>query len=251
MNEIKILIKAFVKESLSNRLAVILNFIVPIIFFIFSNSNFLFNGNDKFKQVYGSEMPYYWTYIIFTTVINLFVFGIISLKESGLFKSLFFIVGSKYKIVISLFITHLLFVFCEILSFDILVSIIFNIYNMKSFLIGLILSLIFTIPVAFCCLSLLFFKIQIKSANIIITMVIFLSFYLNNIKTNIKIIDSLILISPVRYLLTVSHTLLSIFNGNKINLFSVGTIIFITIIYIFIGAISLRVFDIRPITNRT
>ena len=103
---------------------------------------------------------HYWSYIVVTTVFNGFLINMVRLRESGFFKTLTYLVGSKYSIIVSNLLVQVLVVQMEILIFNLIVMIFIAPVSIITFLYGFLTTFLTTLLTAAMLSGFLLLKIK-------------------------------------------------------------------------------------------
>ncbi|GEO79629.1 transport protein [Companilactobacillus mindensis DSM 14500] len=111
-NEIA-MFKLQLRIALKENLIYFYTLIIPILM-VFINKNNDFQDNES--------LYLYWSYIVVTTVLNGFLLRIIKLRENGLLKILTYMTGSKFSVLLAIFLVQLLSIQLQILFFNLIVA---------------------------------------------------------------------------------------------------------------------------------
>lgn len=242
------LYKPLLIDTLSNKFVFIFNIVLPIGMFIISNSYLLLRTTNLSKTQIISGVSYYFSYIVFISVLNLMILPLIVYRESGYYKFLYFLTKSKWTLIISNLFVQFTFIILELLIFNIVVMIITHTLLWSLLLETELAALLLTVPVVLGSCVLLNFRIRIESASIVISFFIFLSFSIATLSSKNFIFDSLLLLNPIKYLSIGFNTISQLPSGISIN--TLLELLFVTIIYLVIGITSVAKYNIRPLIDR-
>ncbi|CAM4323407.1 hypothetical protein [Weissella hellenica] len=250
MNKVKALYKVYIVSSLNNKVVFMYNLLLPIVYLLATNLKYFFQPVQTTNQELINTASYFWAYIIIVTLLNMVTFEMLSERESGYFKELFFIVGSKWHILLADLLAQVTILVLEITLFNIVFLVIFRTINFGILLGGLLATLLLTIPVTCSSCIFLILKVKAQTAPIIETITLFGMFTLLGIKNENTLIKIVNLLNPVEYLAQNSNNISLLMLGNIPSGTYVIQFITITTFYILIGVWGLSKFTISPIENR-
>lgn len=146
--------KIQLKIALKERFYFVYTLIVPV-FMVFINKTQDFQDNES--------LYIYWSYIVVTTVFNGFLINIIRLRESGFFKTLTYLMGSKHSIVLSNILVQVIVIQSEIFLFNLTVTLLITHISLVTF----VYAFLATFLAAFLVMSMLsiFLILQVKQSS--------------------------------------------------------------------------------------
>lgn len=176
MNEIKALCKVYLVNTLSNKFVFLFNLVLPTIYFLYKNIRYLSQPKVAFSHQTMMVISYFWAYIIMVTLLNNVIVAIISQRENGFYKQLFFIVGSKWKILTANFLVQLVILNVELLIFNLVVIGVTHNFHISLLIAGMIATFSVAVPVTFISSLLFLLKVKIESINVLVTILLFVLF---------------------------------------------------------------------------
>ncbi|AYE37894.1 hypothetical protein D1B17_04315 [Companilactobacillus zhachilii] len=130
------MLKVQMRIALKERFYFVYTLLVPT-FMVFINKNQDFQDNES--------LYIYWSYIVVTTVFNGFLINIIRLREGGFFKTLSYLIGSRYSIVLANLLVQFFVIQVEIFLFNIVVTVFITHVSAATFLHGFLVSFLATL----------------------------------------------------------------------------------------------------------
>lgn len=149
--------KVQLKIAFKDKFYFVYTLIVPI-FMIFINKTQDFQDNES--------LYIYWSYIVVTTVFNGFLLNIIRLRESGFFKTLTYLMGSKYSIVLSNLFVQVVIIQLEILLFNLIVFLFIIKVSLMTFIYGFLATFLATFLVSAMLSGALLIRIRKSTFNL-------------------------------------------------------------------------------------
>lgn len=251
MNKIKSLYKVFMLDSLDSKFVFIYNLLFPIGFFLISCSKYFFSSKNFTNETLLHSLSFFWSYIIIVTLLNMVIFPTLTQREYGYYKEFYFITGSKWIIFFANFLVQITILLFEIFLFDGIASIVFRTFNLGIIIGGVLSACLLAIPVTLASSIFLVFKIKIASISIIETVSLLLLFSITNFNSHNWVLNTILLINPVKYLSQSSYFLSMMVLGKLPNFSTILQFSVVTFLYILIGIMSFSKFSIVPIENRS
>lgn len=230
MKQISALSKVFLSETLDNKFVFIFNLILPVVFFLTNNTQRVTKVLTEDFLI--EQLSLYWGYIIIVSILNSLILNVVIQKELGIYLEYTLISRSKYQVFIALALVKLGMIFAELLIFNGLVLVMFPKLGLIRLLEITFLGAVVSISVTSLFTVLLLLKVNDRTFSVLEIILIFAIFILDGIK---KIPEFIALINPLSYLRQIF-----------MNSGSLVTLLVVTLIYLIIGYISLKKFDVRP-----
>lgn len=250
MNEIKALCKVYLVNTLSNKFVFLFNLVLPTIYFLYKNIRYLSQPKVAFSHQTMMVISYFWAYIIMVTLLNNVIVAIISQRENGFYKQLFFIVGSKWKILTANFLVQLVILNVELLIFNLVVIGVTHNFHISLLIAGMIATLSVAVPVTFISSLLFLLKVKIESINVLVTILLFVLFLTINLPKSHTMGDLLSLLNPITYIVDTSYQLLLFFFNHVIQGAATVRLGIVTIIYLVIGWFAISKLTVHSIADR-
>ena len=250
MNEIKALCKVYLVNTLSNKFVFLFNLVLPTTYFLYKNIRYLSQPKVAFSHQTMMVISYFWAYIIMVTLLNNVIVAIISQRENGFYKQLFFIVGSKWKILIANFLVQLVILNGELLIFNLVVIGVTHNVHISLLIAGMIATLSVAVPVTFISSLLFLLKVKIESINVLVSILLFVLFITMNLPKSYAMGDLLTLLNPITYIVDTSYQLLSFFFNHVIQGAVTARLGIVTIIYLVIGWFAISRLTVHSIVDR-
>lgn len=250
MNDIKALSKVYLINMLSNKFVFIFNLLLPTIYFLYLNGKYWSRSQVTFDQSTNLVMSNFWAYIIIVTILNNVIIAIISQRENGSYKQLFFIVGSKWKILIAIFLVQLAVLNGELIIFNIMAMIVFHNFHISLIVAGILSATIIALPVAGISSILFLWKVKIESINLLVSVLLFGLFALSSVPESGSIINVFSLLNPVTYTVEMAFQILSLFANHMVSNQTILIWLLVTIIYGFIGWFSVSKLSVHSVIDR-
>ncbi|WP_255263130.1 hypothetical protein [Leuconostoc citreum] len=130
----------------------------------------------SFNEQTLAFLSYFWAYIILVTLLNNVIVAIISQRESGFYKQLYFIVGSKWQILSSQVSVHWFILNIELLLFNVVFMSVTNHWDMRIIFAAFLVSVIVSLPIILLSSILVLLPIKIESLNVLTSVLIFGAF---------------------------------------------------------------------------
>ncbi|WP_349546403.1 hypothetical protein, partial [Leuconostoc suionicum] len=193
----------------------------------------------------------FWAYIIFVTILNNVVVSLIVQREQGFYKQILFVVGSKIKVITSIFLVQLAIICVELSIFNVMVMIVVHQISFKLLFAGVAVALLSALPLTLVGSILLLFRIKIESVNILLGIILFGLFFIMSVPTSYSFTGLLNLFNPLSFVTEMSiQTQNMIFN---IGLVSAGIwlqMVIVSFCYAIIGVYSISKFSVNAIADR-
>lgn len=250
MNEIKALCKVYLVNTLSNKFVFLFNLVLPTIYFLYKNIRYLSQPKVAFSHQTMMVISYFWAYIIMVTLLNNVIVAIISQRENGFYKQLFFIVGSKWKILTANFLVQLVILNVELLIFNLVVIGVTHNFHISLLIAGMIATFSVAVPVTFISSLLFLLKVKIESINVLVTILLFVLFLTINLPKSHAMGDLLSLLNPITYIVDTSYQLLLFFFNHVIQGAATVRLGIATIIYLVIGWFAISKLTVHSIADR-
>ncbi|WP_349515028.1 hypothetical protein [Leuconostoc suionicum] len=235
---------------MSNKFAFVYNLLLPIIYFIYKNVN-LSSATNHFNATTAEALGNFWAYIIFVTILNNVVVSLIVQREQGFYKQILFVVGSKIKVITSIFLVQLAIICVELSIFNVMVMIVVHQISFKLLFAGVAVALLSALPLTLVGSILLLFRIKIESVNILLGIILFGLFFIMSVPTSYSFTGLLNLFNPLSFVTEMSiQTQNMIFN---IGLVSAGIwlqMVIVSFCYAIIGVYSISKFSVNAIADR-
>ena len=204
------------------------NLLFPTLFFIVNNVGQAENGISSEQLL--QQLTWYWGYIVIVSVSNLIILNVFSQKERGIFLEYSLIAGSKKRVFYALSLLQLGMILGELIIFNIVVKFIFPVVAVIELVQITLWALLLTIPIIAGVSVLLLFEMRAQTFSILSTVLIFLLFYLADIKGT-----GLLLLNPLKFL-----------QVGLISRQNWPSLLGIAFLYFAIGQISLNKLDPKP-----
>lgn len=250
MQDISALFKVYLWHLWGNKFAFIYNLIIPTGFFLYHNMNAKQPIAQHMTPDTLATLSFFWSYIIVVTLLNNLVVTLIAHRELGLYKQLFFIAGSKMKLITALFLVQLLLLNIEILLFNAIVFIISQHVSLAILLSGVGVSLISALPITLICSVLFLFKIKIESINILCGLLLFGLFFFTGLPTRASFHAGMILFNPINYVAEIAFQTLGLFYAQAVNGSIWTLLLLVSIVYAVIGTYAITRLTVQPLSSR-
>lgn len=249
MKKFLALYKVFLIDAFNDKFAFIYNLLFPAGFFLFSNWNRLFGtAKTLTSSQIMDHLLYYWAYIVFTTVLNSIIFVLINQRETGYFKSLYFIAGSRRILLLTELAVQGTVLLAEIFCFDLVAFLVFHTFAASVLFGSLFAALLMLIPVTMFTTIFLVLRIKTQSMVVISTVTVFAAFSLVAVDASNVVGKFLLAMNPIQYLAQGFVLLGTFFHSNGGA--PIMQFLIITLIYLAIGIWCLSKFDVNPIVDR-
>ncbi|WP_349546151.1 hypothetical protein, partial [Leuconostoc suionicum] len=204
-----------------------------------------------FNATTAEALGNFWAYIIFVTILNNVVVSLIVQREQGFYKQILFVVGSKIKVITSIFLVQLAIICVELSIFNVMVMIVVHQISFKLLFAGVAVALLSALPLTLVGSILLLFRIKIESVNILLGIILFGLFFIMSVPTSYSFTGLLNLFNPLSFVTEMSiQTQNMIFN---IGLVSAGIwlqMVIVSFCYAIIGVYSISKFSVNAIADR-
>ncbi|MBS1008229.1 hypothetical protein [Leuconostoc suionicum] len=251
MRDIMALCKVYMINIMSNKFAFVYNLLLPIIYFIYKNVN-LSSATNHFNATTAEALGNFWAYIIFVTILNNVVVSLIVQRERGFYKQMLFVVGSKIKVITSIFLVQLAIICVELSIFNVMVMIVVHQISFKLLFAGVAVALLSALPVTLVGSILLLFRIKIESVNILLGIILFGLFFIMSVPKFDSFTSGLLnLFNPLSFVTEMSIQIQNmIFN---IGIVSAGIwlqMVIVSFCYAIVGIYSISKFSVNAIADR-
>ncbi|WP_349546402.1 hypothetical protein, partial [Leuconostoc suionicum] len=193
----------------------------------------------------------FWAYIIFVTILNNVVVSLIVQREQGFYKQMLFVVGSKIKVITSIFLVQLAIICVELSIFNVMVMIVVHQISFKLLFAGVAVALLSALPVTLVGSILLLFRIKIESVNILLGIILFGLFFIMSVPKSDSFTGLLNLFNPLSFVTEMSIQIQNmIFN---IEIVSAGIwlqMVIVSFCYAIVGIYSISKFSVNAIADR-
>ncbi|MGY3743524.1 hypothetical protein [Leuconostoc inhae] len=250
MNDIRALSKVYVINLLSNKFVFVFNLLLPTIYFLYQNGKYWSRPAVSFSQSTNLVISYFWAYIIMVTILNNVIVAMIAQRENGFYKQLFFIVGSKWKILIANFLVQLAVLNGELIIFNVVVMTVFHNWHISLLLAGMLSAIIVSVPVALISSLLFLLKVKIESINILVSILLFGLFALINLPKSGSISHILSLLNPLTYTVETSFQTLSLFFNHTFDYSMILIWLIVTVVYGLFGWFGTSKLSVHSIIDR-
>ncbi|WP_294976628.1 ABC transporter permease [uncultured Leuconostoc sp.] len=250
MNDVRALCKAYVINLLSNKFVFVFNLLLPTIYFLYQNGKYWSRPAVTFNQSTNLVISYFWAYIIMMTILNNVIVAMIAQRENGFYKQLFFIVGSKWKILIANFLVQLVVLNGELIIFNVVVMIVFHNWHISLLVAGMLSATVVSVPVALISSLLFLLKVKIESINILVSILLFGLFALINLPKNGSISQTLSLLNPLTYTVETSFQTLSLFFNHTFDYSMILIWLIVTVVYGLFGWFGTSKLSVHSIIDR-
>jgi ABC-2 type transport system permease protein len=225
MNIILSYYKYNIKVLLQDKLPLIWSVLIPVVFL-------LFNQNSINNAI---ELRYWWTYIIITS----YIYGVgvysVTMKESGVLKTLFSVSYQPLGFFLANLFTQITYSFTCVFIFDIFSAVYLNISILEVLLYSFIM-IILSIPIAFISMVItLPKKIHVNSLSAIINILMMIFFISMSYESPINKVNPLLYYS----------NLIAVCFTDSIFIYTI-----ISSIFIVIGLLCINKFTVIPIERR-
>ncbi|MED0657794.1 hypothetical protein [Anoxybacillus ayderensis] len=226
----------FNKEVFYNKIAFFWTLIIPIIFIVFNNLDWLLKYPDY--STFRHNISFYWCYMILITAINGVGVSILILRDNGFLKMFKFIARTKTPIIVGRICSQWLFTVVNIVIFTVVSSLLFRqpIFSLLSAII--VIAFIAPLPVFLSFLWIGSLPYRQESVSPIFTILVFILIYLT--KFSLKEGDMFVLewLNPAVFILYLSKLVWTFdHNWNGRLIYQLLLAIFV---YVFIGVVSYR-----------
>lgn len=242
------LYRIFLINSFSNKIALMFNIIFPVIYFAISNTPALINNYTVSRNQLISGSAYYFSYIALTTILNSVIFAMIEYRDYGYYKVIYMVSNSKYLILVSQFLSQWTFLIVELFLFNLITTLIFKSFAYLGYLLltTIIAATVLVLPLTMGLYFLLTVKLKLQTYSIVITLIIFSSFMLSAIESKNKLLNLLLLCTPIKYLMTGYEVIMqSMFY--RVNLNALINLSIVILFYVLLGMIFIAKQNISTI----
>lgn len=209
--------KIQIRIALKERFYFIYTLIVPIIM-VFINKTQDFQDNEA--------LYIYWSYIVVTTVFNGFLINLIRLRESGFFKTLTYLIGSRHSIVLANLLVQFLVIQLEIFIFNLFVTIFITHISLVTFLYGFLVSFLAALLCSAMMSGLLLLKLKQEIFNLLISCFFIIGIVLLGMRPHGLLNYFLTLINPFQLIYELYNVhCSSVYEGIFLGLIAVGYLI--------------------------
>ncbi|WP_349546159.1 hypothetical protein, partial [Leuconostoc suionicum] len=204
-----------------------------------------------FNATTAEALGNFWAYIIFVTILNNVVVSLIVQREQGFYKQMLFVVGSKIKVITSIFLVQLAIICVELSIFNVMVMIVVHQISFKLLFAGVAVALLSALPVTLVGSILLLFRIKIESVNILLGIILFGLFFIMSVPKSDSFTGLLNLFNPLSFVTEMSIQIQNmIFN---IEIVSAGIwlqMVIVSFCYAIVGIYSISKFSVNAIADR-
>lgn len=250
MNDIKALCQVYLINMLSNKFVFVFNLLLPTTYFLYQNGNYWSRSSVSFSQSTNLIISYFWAYIIMVTILNNVIVAMIAQRENGFYKQLFFIVGSKWKILIANFLVQLAVLNGELIIFNVVVMTIFHNWYISLVLAGMLSAMIVAVPVALMSSLLFLLKVKIESINILVSILLLGLFALINLPESGALSNVINMLNPLTYIVETSFQMMSLLLNKTFDYRMVLTWVLVTAVYGVIGWFGTSKLSVHSIIDR-
>lgn len=244
-NEIVAISKLFVANLRYNKIALVFNLVFPTVYYLY---NYYSGGIDA--QNMTQQVVYFWTYIIFVSILNFMILPMITYRESGIYKQLWLIISRKNAIMLALFLVCMTVIALELIIFNLAVMVTSGAWQ-PELLISSLLTLILFGPINYMILTLLLvLKIVPESLSVLAAILIFILFYLVTLDSTNVGEQMLYMLNPVKYLLVASTWMLGLITGQGFDGLVTLQLVVVGVVMCAIGVFSLKNFNVKPLINQ-
>lgn len=237
--------KLFLSNLRYNKISLMFNLLFPTLYFFYVNPV----GNVKSQNIF-SNISFFWTYIIFVSILNFMILPVINYRENGTYKQLWLIVTNKNSIIVSTFIVYITIIMLELIIFNLTIMIFNHMWQSQLFIASLLLLLIFGIVIYMELMILLILKIKPETISILATILIFTLFSLIIINSDNFYLQIICMINPVQFLLVASKWIISIITGQGFMPVLMCQLFIVSMIMVIIGIFALKRFNINPLVKQ-
>lgn len=249
MREIKALCRIYFINMLSNKFVFIFNLLLPTGYFIFQNHRVI-GKRMSFNEQTLAFLSYFWAYIILVTLLNNVIVAIISQRESGFYKQLYFIVGSKWQILSSQVSVHWFILNIELLLFNVVFMSVTNHWDMRIIFAAFLVSVIVSLPIILLSSILVLLPIKIESLNVLTSVLIFGAFLFLKLPEGKLLQDVVTMFNPISYIAGTADELLLGFFHRAIASQFIWCWLIVTLIYSMVGYFSVSKFTVNAVAKR-
>ncbi|MFC6175905.1 hypothetical protein ACFQAV_03605 [Companilactobacillus huachuanensis] len=215
--------------AMKERFYFIYTLIAPIIM-VFLNKTEDFQDNEA--------LYIYWSYIVVTTVFNGFLINLIRLRESGFFKTLTYLIGSKHSIVLANLLVQFLVIQLEIFLFNLIVTLFITHVSAVTFVYGFLVSFLSALLCSAMMSGLLLLKLRQGIFNLMISGFFIIGILLLGLRPH----------GLLNYVLTIINPFQLIYELYNIHCSSFREIIFLSVIasgYLLMGGMIFKGISIK------
>ena len=245
------LYKIFLINAFSNKIALMFNIVFPVIYFAISNAPVLINNYTVSKDKLISASAYYFAYIALTTTLNSVILAMVEYRDYGYYKVIYMVTNSKYLVLISQFLSQWTFLIIELFLFNLITTLMFKSLAYLGYLLltTIIAAIVFVLPLTMGLYFLLTVKLRLQTYNIVITLIILLSFMVSAFEAKNEILNLLLLCTPVKYLMTGYEVIMQMM-FSRINWANLINLLLVILIYVLFGMIFIAKQNISTIFEK-
>lgn len=245
------LYKVFLINSFSNKIALMFNIVFPVAYFVISNFPVLTNKYTISKDQLTDGTAYYFAYIALTTILNSVILAMIEYRDHGYYKIIYMAANSKYLVLISQFLSQWTFLIVELFLFNLITILIFRSFDYLGYLLltTIVAALLLILPLTMSLYFLITVKLKLQTYNIVATLIIFGSFMLTTVETKNKLLNLLLLCTPVKYLMRGYEVIMQTL-FNRIDWTAVIDLLFVIVFYVLLGVFSIARQNISTIFEK-
>lgn len=243
------LCKAFLIDAKDSKLALVITLVLPSLLFAFNNLAYVRISVTSYDAVVKG-MSGYLAYIIFTGVWNLIVFQSTEMRETGALKQLTYATGSSQTVLFSNVVAQFSVLLTETILFSLLAQLITGVWDARLVAMTVISTVLFGVPTALLCLSVMRLHVRSQSINVVVTIVLVLLFSLNTVDFPDQRAQFLLTFNPVRFLQSGTIAIGGFLNGAMSYSMVFISLPAVTLVFVSIGAVCLRHVDIQPVLQR-
>ncbi|WP_342478701.1 hypothetical protein NYE24_11420 [Paenibacillus sp. FSL H7-0350] len=224
--------------------------IMPLLIFVSIKINWFFE-----KPSFNEAIVFFsaiWSYNIVNTYLFGFAGRISIFRENGFLRSFTYVAGDKKPIILSLFFTQILHGLITIIISTSVSAVLFNIDIFKLLFISVLSFFIVSVPISMLMLVLVSLPITTATLNSVGSIIMLPALFITMFRDGggNEIVNALFLISPVEYVSLVCRALtdMVIYGNTRAD---ISLLLWISLIYIILGAFFWRFIKISSKTVRT
>lgn len=237
--------KLFLSNLRYNKISLMFNLLFPTIYFFYTHQV----GNMEARNVINN-VSFFWTYIIFVSVLNFMILPVINYRESGTYKQLWLIVTNKNSIMTAMFIVYTVVIMLELIIFNLTIMLASRVWQPQLLVGSLLVLVLFGFAIYMELTILLVLKIKPETITILATILIFTLFSLITVKPDNFYFQMISMLNPVKFILVASQWMISIITGQGFALSIMLQLVIVAIIMIIVGVYALKRFNISPLIKQ-
>lgn len=237
--------KLFISNLRYNKISLMFNLLFPTLYFFYTHQV----GNSESHNTFN-DVSFFWTYIIFVSILNFMILPVISYRESGTYKQLWLIVTNKHSIMMTIFLVHVVVIMLELIVFNLTIMFVNYVWQPQLLVGSLLVLLVFGFAIYMELTILLIFKIKPETVTILTTILIFTLFSLITAKPDNFYFQMIFMLNPVRFILVSSQWIMSLITGQGVITSTALQLGIVAIIMVIVGVFALKKSNVIPVIKQ-